>query len=233
MISFKWRHFQKELILKAVRWYVAYALSYRDIEELMWERGIKVDHSTLNRWVVHYAPLLEKEFSKNHKRKIGSSWRMDETYIKVKGVWHYLYRAVDKEGDTIDFMLSKNRDEAAAKDFFDKAIGNNGIPEKVTMDKSGANKAGIEAVNFQLIILYLLGLTLLQITVRQIKYLNNIVEQDHRGIKKITKPMLGFKAFYSAEATLAGIELHHMLRKGQYVNAANQPIFEQFYALAV
>lgn len=216
----------------AVRWYVAYALSYRDVEELMLERGVKVDHSTLNRWVIHYAPLLEKEFSKNHKQKVGGSWRMDETYMKVKGDWHYLYRAVDKEGKTIDFMLSKNRNEAAAKAFFTKAIGANGLPEKVTMDKSGANKAGIEAINLQLIILYLLGLTLLQITVRQIKYLNNIIEQDHRGIKKITNPMMGFKAFYSAQATLAGIELHRMLKKGQHVNAEHQPIFVQFCALA-
>jgi len=107
MISFKWRHFQKELILLVSRWYLSYSLSYRDIEEMMLERGIHVDHSTIQRWVVYYSPLLENEFRKNHKRKNGSSWRMDETYIKVKGVWHYLYRAVDKEGDTVDFMLSK------------------------------------------------------------------------------------------------------------------------------
>ena len=216
----------------AVRWYVAYALSYRDIEELMAERGVTVDHATLNRWVIHYSPLLENAFRKKHKRKMGSSWCMDETYIKIKGAWHYLYRAVDKEGDTVDFMLSVKRDKPAAKAFFDKAIGSNGLPEKVTIDKSGANKAGIDAINFQLIIFYILGLSLMQITIRQIKYLNNIVEQDHRGIKKITNPMLGFKAFYSAQATLAGIELHRMLKKGQHANAANQSIFEQFYALA-
>jgi putative transposase len=232
MISFKWRHFQKEIILMVVRWYVAYALSYRDMEELMRERGVRVDHSTLNRWVIHYAPLLEEKFSKNYKRKIGTSWRMDETYIKIKGVWHYLYRAVDKTGDTIDFMLSETRDAPAAKAFFTKTIWKNGLPEKVTIDKSGSNKAGIDVVNLQLILLYLLGLTLLQITVRQIKYLNNIIEQDHRGIKKIVNPMMGFKAFHSAQATIAGIELHRMLRKGQHVNAANQSIFVQFYALA-
>ena len=232
MISFKGRHYQKDLILMSVRWYVAYSLSYRNIEELMLERGVNVDHSTLNRWVVHYAPLLEERFRRNYKKKINDSWRMDETYIKVKGAWHYLYRAVDKFGSTVDFMLSKNRDKPAAKAFFEKAIGAHGLPEKVTLDKSGANKAGIDAINLQLILCFLCGLALIQITVRQIKYLNNIVEQDHRSIKKITNPMLGFKAFHSAEATLAGIELHHMLRKRQHTNAANQSIFSQFYALA-
>jgi len=232
MISFKGRHFMKEIILMVVRWYVSYALSYRDIEELMLERGIPVDHSTLNRWVIFYAPLLEEEFRNKYKKKVGSSWRMDETYIKVKGVWKYFYRAVDKEGNTIDFMLSNNRDEAAAKAFFTKAIGSSGMPEKITIDKSGANKAGIDAINLQLIILSLLGCVLIQIDIRQIKYLNNIVEQDHRGIKRITKPMMGFKAFHSAEATLAGIELYHMLKKEQHVNAENSTAFQLFYALA-
>lgn len=131
---------------------------------------------------------------------------MDETYIQIKSKWNYLYRAVDKEGDTIDFMLSKHRDEAAAKTFFTKAIRSSELPEKITIDKSGANKAGINAINFHLIILALLGgCTFMQIHIRQIKYLNNIVEQDHRGIKRIVKPMMGFNAFHSAEATLAGI----------------------------
>jgi len=232
MISFKWRHFHQEIIMLVVRWYLSYSLSYRDIEEIMLERGITVDHSTINRWVIHYAPLLEDEFRKNYKRKVGSSWRMDETYIKIKGVWHYLYRAVDKEGDTIDFMLSIKRDEPAAKAFFEKAIGSNGLPEKVTIDKSGANNAGLNAINLQLIILYFLGCVFMPIIIRQIKYLNNIVEQDHRSIKRITNPMMGFKAFHSAEATLAGIELYHMLKKGQHVNGRNSTAFEQFYALA-
>jgi putative transposase len=232
MISFKWRHFQKEIILLVVRWYLSYSLSYRDIEEMMLERGMKVDHSTINRWVIYYAPLLEEEFSKNYKRKVGNSWRMDETYIKIKGVWQYLYRAVDKEGDTIDFMLAKNRDEVAAKAFFTKAIGASGLPEKITIDKSVANKPGIDAINFQLLVLSLLGCSLMQIEIRQIKYLNNIIEQDHRGIKRITKSMMGFKAFHSAETTLAGIELCRMLKKGQHINSENAFAFEQFYALA-
>lgn len=153
-------------------------------------------------------------------------------YIKIKGTWHYLYQAVDKEGATIDFMLSKNRDEAAAKAFFIKAIGSSGLPEKITIDKSGANNAGINAINLQLIALSLLGCVLLQIEIRQIKYLNNIIEQDHRGIKRITKPMMGFKAFHSAEATLAGIELCRMLKKGQHSHSENTFAFEHFHALA-
>ena len=229
-ISFKWKHFKKEMILMAVRWYIAYALSYRNIEELMAERGSAVDHVTINRWVVQYAPLIEESFRRRHKKPVGSSWRMDETYIKVKGDWHYLYRAVDKEGQTIDFMLSKNRDREAAEKFLEKAIGCSGLPDKVTIDKSGANKAGLEAINVQLEILLMWSGQFFQI--RQIKYLNNVVEQDHRAVKRIVNPMMGFKAFQSAEATLAGIELYHMLKKGQHREAANLPVFEQFYALA-
>lgn len=141
---------------------------------------------------------------------------MDETYIKVKGQWLYLYRAVDKEGQTVDFILSEKRDEPAARVFFEKAIGSSGLPDKVTMDKNGANKAGIDTINVTLALLFMFGGMFVQLTVRQIKYLYNIVEQDHRFIKKITKPMKGFKAFHSAEATLSGIELHHMLRKRQH-----------------
>ncbi len=215
-----------------VRWYLAYSLSYRDIEELALERGLKVDHSSINRWVIKYAPLLEKAFRKRHKRPVGVSWCMDETYLKVKGQWVYLYRAVDKEGNTVDFMLSEKRDEPASRAFFEKAIGSSGLPDKITMDKSGANKAGIDSINLQLALLFIMSGLFLQINVRQVKYLNNIVEQDHRFIKKITKPMKGFKAFHSADATLSGIELHHMLRKGQHIESEKQTIFEQFYGLA-
>ena len=232
MISFKWRHFKQKMILMLVRWYLAYSLSYRDIEELALERGLKVDHSTVNRWVIYYSPQLEESFRLRHKRPVGVSWRMDETYIKVKGQWVYLYRAVDKEGKTVDFMLSKQRDEPAARTFFEKATGSNGMPDTVTMDKSGANKAGIDTINLQLTLLFILGGSFAQITVRQSKYLNNIVEQDHRFVKKITQPMKGFKAFHSAKATLVGIELHHMLRKKQHGQSSSQSIFEQFQLLA-
>ena len=227
MLSFKGRHFPKAIILMAVRWYVAYALSYRDIEELMNERGVKVDHATVQRWVVEYSPELMEKARKVMKSS-ADSWRMDETYIKVKGQWVYLYRVVDKFGNTIDFMLSKKRDKPAATRFFAKAIGHAGIPRKVAIDKSGANMAGINAINVQLATLGFFAKT---ITVFQSKYLNNIVEQDHRFIKKITRPMLSFKSFASAEATLAGIELHHIIRKGQLDLEEAAP-FEQFYALA-
>lgn len=120
--------------------------SYRDIEELALERGLKVDHSTINRWVIKYAPQLEESFRKRHKRPVRISWRIDETYIKVKGQWVYLYRAVDKEGKTVDFLLSEKRDKPAARAFFEKAIGSNGLPDKVTMDKSGANRGPVEQV---------------------------------------------------------------------------------------
>ena len=232
MISFKGRHFMKPIILMLVRWYLAYALSYRNIEELANERGLSVDHSTIQRWVEYYSPQLEEVFRKNKKRTPNGSWRMDETYLKIKGKDVYLYRAVDKYGETIEFMLSEKRDKAAVIAYFNKCIGQHGLPEKVTMDKSGANKAGIDAINLKLILLYLLTGIYFQITVRQIKYLTNSVEQDHRFIKRITRPMKGFKSFDSAKATIAGIELHHMIKKGQHANAKNMPVYNQFYALA-
>jgi putative transposase len=196
-----------------VRWYLAYSLSYRDIEELAKERGLSVDHTTINRWVIRYAPQLEEQFRKKYKREVNGSYRMDETYLKMKGEDVYLYRAVDKLGNTIDFILSKKRDKKAAFHFFQKAIGQHGLPEKITMDKSGANKAGIDKINLLLTLLFLFTGIFYQIIIRQIKYLNNIIEQDHRSIKKITRPMKGFKSFATAEATIAGIELHHMLKK--------------------
>ena len=214
----------KSIILMAVRWYVAYALSYRDIEELLLERGLKIDHSTINRWVIEYSPKLKSSF-KNKKRPVGGSWRMDETYVKVKGKWMYQYRAVDKEGNTIDSCFSKNRSKIGATKFFIKAMSSCGKPIKINIDKSGANTAALNEINHYLV-------KSEKIEIRQNKYLNNVVEQDHRFIKKITRPTLGFKAFNSASATLDGIELHHMLRKGQHVNAATKTVFEQFYALA-
>src|SRR5471030_1596792 len=143
---------------------------------MMEERGVSVDHSSINRWAVRFLPLIEK-IARKHKRPVGGSWRMDETYIKVRVVWKYLYRAVDKQGNTVDFLLTAKRDMAAAKRFFDKAIRENGVPDKVAMDKSGANKAAIDAVNVDRDV---------PIVVRQVKYLNNIVEQDHRAIKRVT-----------------------------------------------
>jgi transposase-like protein len=223
MLKMKGMWFPKEIILVCIRWYAAYVLSYRNLEEMMGERGVCVDHSMISRWAIRFLPLLEKIF-RRRKRPVGSSWRMDETYIKVRGQWKYLYRAVDKERNTIDFLLRAKRDKAAATAFFQKAIRQNGEPEKVTMDKSGANKAAMDGLNQGREVPFV---------IRQIKYLNNIVEQDHRGIKRITKPMMGFKSFRAACNVLAGIELMHMIRKGQMTTPEGSDLSfaEQFYAL--
>lgn len=227
-ITFKGSHFPKSVILFAVFFYVRYPVSYRDLQEIMAERGIEIDHATLNRWVVRYAPQIADQAQKRKRPTLGS-WRVDETYIKVKGKWTYLYRAVDRDGQTLEFMLSERRNLGAARRFFKKAIASNGVPHKVVIDKSGANLAGAKAVN-----------TILKITgtgtgkmmeILQVKYLNNILEQDHRFIKRITKHMLGFKAFDSASATIAGIEVAHMIRKKQFANENRSP-FEVFAELA-
>ena len=172
-------------------------------------------------------PDLKATRQQARKRPTATSWRMDETYIRVKGKWTYLYRAVDRDGKTLDFLLSKRRDLSAARRFFKRAIGTNGVPDRIVIDKSGANLAGLQAVN---VILKFTG-NGRTITVRQVKYLNNILEQDHRFIKRITRPMMGFKAFHSAAATLAGIETAHMIRKGQ-IAANGATAFQTFAELA-
>jgi len=223
-ISFKGRHFQHDMILQSMRWYLAYSLSYRDIEEMMAERGFSVDHSTINRWVLQYSPQLDAAF-RQKKKRVGKRWRMDETYIKVKGQWKFYYRAVDKQGQTIDFLLTATRDTKAALRFLRNAINENGKPSLVNIDQSGANTAGLKQVNRE---------QKTRIKIRQCKYLNNIIEQDHRRIKRLTRPMLGFKTFYAAQRTLAGIEVMAMIKKGQMtIRAGHEQSFaEQFYALA-
>ena len=218
-------HYPLEVMLTCVRWYVAYPLSLRHIEEMMQERGVFVDHSTVHRWAVGMLPVLAAVF-RRRKRPVGRSWRMDETYIKVSGQWKYLYRAVDRDGDTVDFLLTAKRDRAAARRFLERAINLHDVPEKITIDKSGANTAAIESVKADACV---------DIVMRQNKYLNNIVEQDHRAIKRITRPMLGFKSFWSARIIIAGIEIMHMIRKGQMGCPAGQPLpaAQQFYSLAV
>ena len=146
MINFKGTHYPKDVIFYAVFFYVRYAVSYRDLEEIMLERGINVDHATLNRWVVKYAPIMTI-MAKDKGFATSVSWRIDETYIKVKGSWYYYYRAIDKYGVTLNFMLSEHRDEEAATRFFKATIENNGWPEKVVIDKSGANYAGLMNIN--------------------------------------------------------------------------------------
>src|SRR5512147_1224756 len=213
MIDFKGHRFEKDLILLCVRWYLAYPLSYRNLEDMMAERGVEVDHSNIYRWVQKFTPQLEAAFRKGKKRPVGTSWRMDETYIKVKGEWKYLYRAVDKADQTIDFLLAVHRDKKAARRFFTKAVRQHGLPAKVTIDQSGANTAALEALKEE---------TGQKLEIRQSKYLNNRIEQDHRAVKRIVRPMLGFNSFHSARVTLQGIELMHMIKKGQMIVAQGQ-----------
>jgi putative transposase len=188
MIRFKGSHVPQDIILTCVRLYVAYPLSYRQVEALTEERGVSIDHATINRWVLKYSPQLEELFQ-HRKRPVGISWRMDETYIRVKGKWRYLYRAVDKHGQTIDFLLTEHRDTEAALRFLTQAICRHGLPETITIDGSEANEAAIKRYNEE---------HGTNIIIRQVKYLNNIVEQDHRGVKRVTRPMLGFKSFDAA-----------------------------------
>ena len=218
-------HYPLEVMLTCVRWYVAYPLSLRHLEEMMAERGIAVDHSTVHRWAIKLLPVLEKAF-RRCKRAVGKSWRMDETYVKVRGEWRYLYRAVDKEGNTVDFLLRARRNKAAAQRYFEKSIRQNGVPETVTIDKSGANLAALHAVNAE---------RDTPIKIRQVKYLNNVVEQDHRAIKRITHPMLGFKDFRCARIILSGIEVMHMIRKGQMKteNRTHPSAAEQFHSMVM
>ena len=206
---FKWRHFQSGLILLNVRWYLRYGLSYRDLEEMMLERGVKVDHTTIYRWVQAYSPELDKR-CRRYLKLTNDSWRIDETYCKIKGKWKYLYRAVDSAGNTLDFMLSAKRDAKAAKRFLRKVLNASHTiaPRVITIDKNAAYPPAIETLKA--------GEALPETTeTRQSKYLNNMVEQDHRFIKRRIKPGLGFGSFNSARRTVKGYEAMNMIRKGQ------------------
>jgi IS6 family transposase len=268
---FKWRHFEAEIILLCVRWYLRYSLSYRDLEEMMLERGLHVDHTTIYRWVQRYAPELEKR-CRPHLKATTDSWKVDETYIKIKKTWTYLYRAVDSEGNTIEFLLSPTRDAEAAKRFFVKALhatacsvpqarpvekqvaqpttaadptttqlsrggflhgatsqatgevsrhapcpaapqaGSPGItqstPRVINVDKNAAYPKAIADLKAS-------GTLPEAVELRQVKYLNNLIEQDHRFIKRLVKPGMGFFSFETAGRTLQGYEVTNMIRKGQ------------------
>lgn len=201
-----------------------FTLSYRELEEMAYIRGAVIDHSTLQRWIKRFAPLIDQQ-ARKRKKPVGSSWRMDETYIKLNGNWIYLYRAVDSLGNTIEFLLRRHRDKVAAKAFFRKAFKNNDHPDKVNIDKSGSNISVLNSVNDNLP-------QTRQIEVRQNKYLNNIMEQDHSFIKKRTKPMLGFKNFQSAKITIAGIGNIRTIQEGQIIGAdCHRYAFENFKML--
>jgi transposase-like protein len=225
---------EAEIILLCVRWYLRYALSYRDLEEMMGERGLSVDHTPIYRWVQHDAPELDKR-CRPHLKACNDSWKVDETYIKIKKVWFYLYRAVDSAGNTIEFLLSPTRDAEAAKRFFCKALQSSPgaashvrsvqenettssvptallvsqfSPRVINVDKNAAYPKAITDLKAT-------GLLPESVELRQIKYLNNLIEQDHRFIKRLVKPGLGFLAFETAWRTLQGYEAMNMVRKGQ------------------
>jgi putative transposase len=205
-----------------VRSYVAYPIRSHYLEEMMEERRVEVDHSSLNRWVFKYVPLLDQAV-RGRKRRVVGSWRMDETYVRIRGQWKYLYRAVDKAGNAVDFLPTAKRDRKAALRFLCKAIGQHGAPAKITIDKSTANTAAIENYNLE---------RDTKIGLRHVQYLNNVVEQDHRAIKRKVRPTIGFKSFWSASVTLAGIELIHMIRNGQLMDTGRLRPAQQFYSLA-
>lgn len=206
---FKGRQFTAEVILWAVRWYLQFPISYRDLERMLADRGVSVDHTTLYRWIQAYAPELDRRL-RPHLRRTTGSWRVDETYVKVKGRWMYLYRAVDARGQTIDFLLSAKRDAAAARRFFRKALRQRHTvnPRTITVDKNAAYPSATKAMKKA-------GELWRFSKLRQRKYLNNIVEQDHRRVKRLVRPGLGFQGFHTARRTIAGYEIMAMVRKGQ------------------
>ena len=214
---FKWRHFEAEIILLCVRWYLRYSLSYRDLEEMMRERGLSLDHTTIYRWVQRYAPEIEKR-CRTHLKAGNDSWRVDETYIKVKKAWMYLYRAVDSEGNTLEFFLSPTRDAQAAKRFFLKALhsptrlpsqasrNDKHVPQYCKQETQRSSPPIIRVINVDKNAAYPKAIADLKaagvlpesVELRQVKYLNNLIEQDHRFIKRLVKPGLGFFSFETA-----------------------------------
>ena len=208
-VEFKWRHYEPEIILLCVRWYSSFPLSYRNLETILKERGLETDHTTIYRWVEHYAPELEKRI-RRHLKRPNRSWRIDETYIKIKGKWHYLYRAVDSNGETIDFYLSKRRNKYAALTFLRKAInaGHTLMPEKLTTDKDKAYPCAIAELKKD-------GILPDSSVHRTNKYLNNLIEQDHRQVKRKHDQAMGYFSYKTAYNTIRGIEAMHMIHKGQ------------------
>ncbi|WP_232308264.1 IS6 family transposase [Bacillus cereus] len=206
---FKRKHYQPDIILLTVRCYLRYNLSFRDLVEMIEERGLSIAPTTIMRWVYQYGPELDERV-RRHLKKTNDSWGVDETYVKVKGQWIYLYREVDSEGNTIGFYLSQSRDKQAAKRFFKKALAASHIckPRVITVDKNPTYPVAIQELKEEKRMPE-------GIQIRQVKYLNNIVEQDHRFIKKRVRSMLGFKSYETATSILSGVETIHMMKKGQ------------------
>ncbi len=248
---FKWRHCEAEIILLCVRWYLRYSLSYRDLEEMMAERGLHVDHTTIYRWVQRYAPELDRR-CRPHLKACNDSWKVDETSIKIKKTWMYLYRAVDSEGNTLEFLLSPTRDAEAAKRFFLKALHatagsaprvrlvqeqveeptaladpnpTTSAPRVINVDKNAAYPKAMAELKAA-------GILPESVELRQVKYLNNLIEQDHRFIKRLVKPGMGFFSVETAGRTLQGYEGMHMIRKGQMQGVAKGDIGGQITFIA-
>ena len=211
------RQFDTEIIVLCVRWYITYRLSYRDLVAMMAERGVIISHTTIMRWVIRYVPEFEKRWNR-FARSIGSSWRVDETYISIKGKWHYLYRAVDKQGRSIDFTLRPDRGIAAAQAFFRRALASHPdrAPRKVTLDGHVPSHRGLRLLRRE-------HPAWRRVRVRSSKYLNNIIEQDHRAIKRRCASMKGFKSFANAAVTIAGFELAHRIHKHQFSFGRGRP----------
>ncbi len=218
---FKGRQFTAEVILWAARWYLMFPVSYRDLELMLADRGVEVAHTTLFRWTQSCAPEIEKRIRPDLRASNGS-WRVDETYVKVKGRWMYLHRAVDSRGQTIDFLLSAKRDAAAAKRFFRKALGqpHTANPRTITVDRNPAYPRAVAELRND-------GELWRASRLRRAKFLNNIVEQDHRRPKRLVRPGLGFGGFHTARRTLAGYEAMAMVRKGQVRNIGGRDMRAQ------
>ena len=209
---FAGRWFEDDIILLCLRWYFRFKLSYRDRVAILGERGLSISHTTILRWVIRYAETCEKRWGR-FERQVGGSWRVDETFIKVRGQLMYLYRAVDGQGNTVEFFLSRTRGIAAAKAFFRKALKHHQEPHRITLDghrpsHSALRRMGMNgAFNFR-------GRN--PVKIRCCQYLNNVVEQDHRRVKGRLRPMLGFKTFYNARCVIIGIELAQKIHKCQF-----------------
>ena len=206
---FKWKHAVGEVILWLVTWYSRYALSYRDLKEIAAERGLQLDHSTIYRWVQEYAPEINKR-TKPFLKMTCNSWKLDETYVKIKGVWHYLYRAIDKEGNTLDWMLSVNRNKQSAKRFFKKLLGNKHTiePRVINVDKSPTFPPALNELQIE-------KEAPKKTKLRAIKYLNNSMENDHKNIKSKSRYRQWYQSFSTARNTIDGIEAMRMIQKGQ------------------
>jgi transposase-like protein len=209
---FKWKHAVGEIILWLVTWYSRYALSYRDLKEIAAERGFKLDHSTIYRWVQEYASEINKRI-KPYLKLTCDSWKVDETYVKIKGVWHYLYRAIDKQGSTLDWMLSRNRNKQSTKRFFKKLLVSNHTidPRVINVDKSPTFPPALSELQSEIVMPK-------KTKLRAIKYLNNSMENDHKFTKSKSRYRQWYQSFSTARNTLNGIETMRMIQKGQIRN---------------